>query len=208
MNDWIIYLLGFIAQLLFSGRMIAQWLLSEKNKRVVTPQFFWHISLLASFLLFIYGYLRDDFAIMLGQTLTYFIYIRNLQLQGDWNKIHRFVRVFLWIFPLLVVIYGFNNNQYDAAALFRNVDIPMWLLFVGTAGQLIFTLRFIYQWAYSERRKSSSLPLGFWILSMLGSSLIIYYAILREDPVLLAGHSFGVIMYLRNIYIQKNEVKG
>ncbi|WP_026916274.1 lipid-A-disaccharide synthase N-terminal domain-containing protein [Christiangramia portivictoriae] len=208
MNNWIIYLLGFIAQLLFSGRMIAQWLLSEKNKRVVTPQFFWHVSLFASFLLFIYGYLRDDFAIMLGQTLTYFIYIRNLQLQGDWNKINKFVRYFLWIFPLIVVIYGFNNNQYDAAALLSNVDIPLWLLIIGTAGQLIFTLRFIYQWAYSERRQSSSLPLGFWILSLLGSSLIIYYAILREDPVLLAGHSFGVIMYLRNIYIQKNEVKG
>ncbi|MBT8319255.1 MAG: lipid-A-disaccharide synthase N-terminal domain-containing protein, partial [Gramella sp.] len=54
----------------------------------------------------------------------------------------------------------------------------------------------------------SSLPLGFWLLSTLGSSIIITYAVFREDPVLLAGHGFGLIMYLRNINIQKNEAKG
>ena len=82
MSNWLIYGIGFLAQLLFSGRLLVQWILSEKNKRVITPSLFWKLSLFASFLLFVYGYLRDDFAIMLGQSLTYFIYIRNLQLQG------------------------------------------------------------------------------------------------------------------------------
>ena len=77
MQPWIIYSIGFIAQILFSGRLIVQWALSEKAKRVITPSLFWQMSLLASFLLFAYGYLRNDFAIMLGQSLTYFIYIRN-----------------------------------------------------------------------------------------------------------------------------------
>lgn len=208
MSEWLIYALGFVAQLLFSGRMIMQWLLSEKSKKVMTPRLFWHLSLLASFLLFVYGYLRDDFAIMFGQTLTYFIYIRNLQLQGEWLRFPKLFRIFLWIFPLLIVIYGFNNNQYDAAQLFRNDAIPFWMLLLGSIGQFVFTLRFIYQWVYSERRKTSSLPLGFWLLSLLGSGLIIIYGILREDPVLLAGHGFGLIMYLRNIYIQKNEIQG
>lgn len=208
MSDWQIYALGFIAQLLFSGRMVMQWLLSEKSKKVITPVLFWHFSLLASFLLFVYGYLRDDFAIMLGQTLTYFIYIRNLQLQGEWKRIPKAFRIFLFIFPLLIVFYGFNNNQYDAASLFRNDAIPLWLLLLGSCGQLIFTLRFVYQWAYSEKKKVSSLPIGFWRLSLLGSSLILTYAVLREDPVLLAGQGFGMIMYIRNIYIQKNETKG
>lgn len=208
MSEWLIYALGFVAQLLFSGRMIMQWLLSEKSKKVMTPRLFWHLSLLASFLLFVYGYLRDDFAIMFGQTLTYFIYIRNLQLQGEWLRFPKLFRIFLWIFPLLIVIYGFNNNQYDAAQLFRNDAIPFWMLLLGSIGQFVFTLRFIYQWVYSERRKTSSLPLGFWLLSLLGSGLIIVYGILREDPVLLAGHGFGLIMYLRNIYIQKNEIQG
>lgn len=208
MSNWLIYALGFLAQLLFSGRMVLQWLLSEKSKKVITPVIFWHLSLFASFLLFVYGYLRDDFAIMLGQTLTYFIYIRNLQLQGEWLKFPKLFRIFLWIFPLLIVIYGFNNNEYDAARLFRNEEIPFWLLILGSFGQLIFTLRFIYQWIYSEKKKISSLPLGFWLLSLVGSGIILTYAVFREDPVLLAGHGFGLLMYIRNIYIQRNEVKG
>ncbi|GAA4323956.1 lipid-A-disaccharide synthase N-terminal domain-containing protein [Pontixanthobacter gangjinensis] len=208
MSSWLIYALGFLAQLLFSGRMILQWLLSEKSKKIITPVLFWHLSLLASFLLFVYGYLRDDFAIMLGQTLTYFIYIRNLQFQGEWARFPRVFRIFLFAFPVLIVIYGFNNNQYDAASLFRNENIPFWLLILGSFGQLIFTLRFVYQWIYSERKKISSLPMGFWFLSLLGSGLILIYAVFRKDPVLLAGHGFGLIMYIRNIYIQKNEIKG
>ena len=208
MSNWLIYALGFTAQLLFSGRMILQWLLSEKSKKIITPVIFWQLSLLASFLLFVYGYLRDDFAIMFGQALTYFIYIRNLQLQGEWQRIPKFIRVFLWIFPALIVLYGFNNNEYNAARLFRNEDIPFWLLMLGSVAQLIFNLRFIYQWLYSERRRISSLPMGFWLLSLFGSGLILIYAIFRRDPVLLAGHGFGLIMYIRNIYIQKNEIKG
>ena len=77
MSDWIIYSIGFLAQILFSSRLVIQWITSEKHKRVVTPSLFWVLSLIASFLLFIYGYLRLDFAIMLGQALTYFIYIRE-----------------------------------------------------------------------------------------------------------------------------------
>lgn len=208
MSSWLVYALGFLAQLLFSGRMFLQWILSEKSKRIITPVLFWQLSLIASFLLFLYGYLRDDFAIMLGQALTYFIYIRNLQLQGEWVKMPKLIRIFLWIFPVLIVIYGFNNDVYNAEKLFHNEDIPFWLLILGSVAQLIFTLRFVYQWVYSERRKVSSLPLGFWLLSLLGSGLILVYGIFRKDPVLLLGHGIGVIMYTRNIYIQKNEIKG
>ena len=208
MDNWLIYTLGFIAQFLFSGRMIIQWLLSEKSKKVVTPVLFWHSSLLASFLLFVYGYLRDDFAIMMGQTLTYFIYIRNLQLQGEWAKFPKFFRIFFFIFPVIIVVYGFNNDHYDVARIFNNEAVPFWLLLLGSAGQIIFVLRFIYQWVYSERKKMSSLPLGFWILSLLGSTIILIYAVIRKDPVLLAGHGMGLILYIRNIYIQKNEFEG
>ncbi|MCB0469487.1 MAG: lipid-A-disaccharide synthase N-terminal domain-containing protein, partial [Flavobacteriaceae bacterium] len=86
MNNWIVFTVGFIAQTLFSSRLIIQWITSEKQRKVITPSLFWVLSLIASFLLFIYGYLREDFAIMLGQALTYFIYIRNLQLQNQWQK--------------------------------------------------------------------------------------------------------------------------
>ncbi len=194
-----IYSVGFFAQLLFSGRLVLQWLLSERQKKVLTPSTFWWLSLAASFLLFVYGYLRDDFAIMLGQALTYFIYIRNLQLQGQWIKTPKFFRIFLLIFPILIVIYGYNNGDYDIEKLFQNAEIPLWLLILGSIAQVIFTLRFIYQWIYSERKKKSSLPLGFWMLSLAGGALILTYAILRRDPVLFVGHLMGVFIYIRNI---------
>ncbi|NLP58390.1 lipid-A-disaccharide synthase N-terminal domain-containing protein [Lutibacter sp. B1] len=205
MSSWIVYTIGFFAQLLFSGRLILQWILSEKNKKVLTPTLFWWLSLLASFLLFIYGYLREDFAIMLGQSLTYFIYIRNLQLQGEWQKVSKISRWFLWIFPILLVIYSYNNNSYDIDKLFRNEAIPAWLLVWGSIAQIIFTLRFVYQWIYSEKNKESSLPFGFWLLSLIGSLMILFYAVLRKDPVLLIGHFMGSIIYIRNIIILKKQ---
>lgn len=205
MSSWIVYSVGFLAQLLFSGRLILQWILSEKSKKVLTPSIFWKLSLLASFLLFVYGYLRDDFAIMLGQALTYFIYIRNLQLQGEWKKAPKLLRWFLWIFPVLLVVYSFNNNTYDLVKLFKNEDIPVWLLVLGSIAQIIFTLRFVYQWIYSEKNKESSLPFGFWLLSLIGSILILIYAVLREDPVLLVGHLMGSAIYFRNILILRKQ---
>ncbi|MBL4939358.1 MAG: lipid-A-disaccharide synthase N-terminal domain-containing protein [Lutibacter sp.] len=205
MSNWIIYSVGFLAQLLFSGRLILQWILSEKSKKILTPSAFWKLSLFASFLLFVYGYLRDDFAIMLGQGLTYFIYIRNLQLQGEWQKAPKVLRWFLWIFPVLLVVYSFNNNTYDIIKLFENEDIPIWLLLLGSIAQLIFTLRFVYQWIYSEKNKESSLPFGFWLLSLIGSILILIYAVLRKDPVLLVGHLMGSVIYVRNILISKRQ---
>ncbi len=85
MKDWIIYSIGFLAQLLFSGRLFIQWITSEKNKRIITPSIFWKLSLLASFLLFVYGYLREDFAIMLS-----ILEIYNYQASGT-NLLNGFV---------------------------------------------------------------------------------------------------------------------
>lgn len=201
MSNWMIYAIGFLAQILFSARIIVQWLTSEKEKRVITPALFWNLSLLASVLLFIYGYLRYDFAIMLGQSLTYYIYIRNLQLQGQWQRLPKIVRWFLVLFPLLIVIYYYNNNKIDFDLLFKNEAIPFWLLGLGIISQVIFTLRFVYQWLYSEMRKTSSLPFGFWLLSLVGSLLILIYAYIRNDYVLIVGHGLGFIIYTRNIYL-------
>lgn len=199
--NFFVYAIGFSAQILFSARLLVQWIQSEKVKKVLTPVLFWELSLLASFLLFIYGWLRDDFAIMLGQSLTYFIYIRNMQLQGTWRKLPVLLRLFLWLFPALIIFYSYHNNRIDVDLLFKNKDIPLMLLIWGSAGQVIFTFRFVYQWIYSERKKESSLPLGFWIISLTGSVMILSYAVFRKDPVLFVGQMFGFIIYIRNIVI-------
>ena len=205
MSNWLIYSIGFLAQILFSSRLIVQWVTSEKQKKVTTPVLFWSLSLIASFLLFVYGYLRDDFAIMLGQILTYFIYIRNLQLQNQWNKLPNLIRWFLFVFPVLIGVYYFNNNVIDVDNLFKNEAIPLWLLILGIVSQVVFTLRFIYQWLYSEKKKESTLPFGFWMLSLIGSLMILTYAIIRKDPVLFVGHILGAIIYSRNLMLLRKH---
>ncbi|MCD4769957.1 MAG: lipid-A-disaccharide synthase N-terminal domain-containing protein [Bacteroidales bacterium] len=212
MSEWLsyksfVYIIGFTAQILFSARLLVQWVQSERVKKVLTPVLFWQLSLIASFLLFVYGWLRDDFAIMLGQSITYFIYIRNMQLQGSWKRLHKFLQIFLWIFPVIIVVYSFNNNQIDLERLFRNDNIPLKLLVWGSVGQIIFTFRFVYQWIYSERKKVSSLPFGFWLLSLTGSLMILSYSVIRNDPVLFIGQLFGAIIYSRNIIIGIKEKK-
>jgi lipid-A-disaccharide synthase-like uncharacterized protein len=206
MSKWIVFGIGFLAQLLFSSRILLQWIISEKHKKVLAPNLFWEISLFASVLLFIYGYLRDDFAIMLGQVITYYVYIRNIQLEHEWKKIPAWLRIFLYFFPSIILIYGYNNNIIDRAHLFNKEHISGILMVLGIISQVLFTLRFVYQWLYSEKRKESMLPMGFWLLSFAGSFLIFIYAIFRKDPVLFIGHLSGMIAYSRNIYILKRYV--
>lgn len=203
MASWLVYSLGFVAQGLFSSRIFLQWIISERHKKVLTPKLFWEISLFASCLLFVYGYLRDDFAIMLGQVITYFIYIRNIQLENEWTKFPVFIRWLIYLFPAIILVYGFNNNVTDRINLFNNEDIPLSLMILGIVSQVLFTLRFVYQWLYSEAKKESLLPLGFWLLSLIGSLLIFIYAIFRLDPVLFIGHLSGIIIYSRNIFLLK-----
>ncbi len=199
------YVIGFTAQILFSARIIVQWIKSEKAGKVLTPEIFWKLSLSASFLMFIYGRMRDDFAIMLGQTLTYFIYIRNMQLQGSWKRLSLYLRYFLLSFPFIIIVYFYFNGKMDLHILFRNENIPMQLLIWGSFGQVIFILRFVYQWLHSEYEKVSGLPFGFWLLSLIGSSIILSYAVYRRDIVLFIGQMFGFTVYLRNIIIGWRE---
>lgn len=201
MSNWLIYTIGFIAQILYCGRSILQWIMSEKNKKVLTPVLFWKLSLIASILLFIYGYLRHDFPIMLGQILTYVIYIRNMQLQKSWRLFPKTLRWFLYLLPLFVLFIAINNQVYDSKLLFHNENIPPWLLLLGIVAQIILPMRFVYHWYFSEKRKESSQPMGYWILSVIGSSMILIYAAIRRDPVLLAGHIIGILLYARNIII-------
>lgn len=199
MKPWIIYSIGLIAQILFSGRLLVQWILSERAKRVLTPTLFWQMSLMASFLFFAYGYLRNDFAIMLGQTLTYFIYIRNLHLKGSWRKMPFIIRAIILLFPLFISVYAFNNNIIDVDNVFRNDAIPVSLIVWGSIAQVIFTFRFVYQWIHSEKNKTSTLPFNFWLLSLIGSVMILIYAVIRRDPILFIGHIFGSVVYIRNL---------
>ncbi len=73
-------LLGLLGQVLFTGRMVLQWLVSEKARRSVVPVAFWWMSLAGASMLLIYFVWRRDIVGVLGQSTGWFIYTRNLWL--------------------------------------------------------------------------------------------------------------------------------
>ena len=201
MNSVFIFSIGFLAQFLFFGRTILQWFKSEHEGEVISPRIFWQLSLVASLLMLLYGILRKDFSIILGQLLVYYIYVRNLQLKNAWKTIPLFIRILAVFMPVVILTWLILGETYSISSIIGNEDVQSWLLIWGSAGQIIFTFRFIYQWIYSEKEKESVLPLCFWIFSTLGSMMIFVYSIFRLDPVLFLAHSLGLFMYIRNILI-------
>ena len=78
--------------------------------------------------------------------------------------------------------------------------IDGWTLF-GFFAQFLFFLRMMVQWIASERAKRSYIPVMYWYLSVLGSSLVLVYAIRRRDIVFTAGQFLAFVVYARNILL-------
>lgn len=201
MNQYLILGIGLFAQLLFSARLFVQWIASEKAHKVLSPVLFWQLSMVASFTLCIYGWLRNDFAIILGQLIAYYIYIWNLRAKGSWEKLPAIARTLFTAVPIMAVGYFLIHWHETVVRLFEQENLPAWLISFGVVAQFTFTLRFIYQWWYSRRVGKSVLPVMFWVISLTGSAMIIAYAVIRRDLVLILGQSTGIIVYARNIMI-------
>lgn len=186
-------------------RTLLQWILSERAKKVLSPTIYWVLSIIASYLFFIYGWFRNDFSILLGQMISYYIYIWNLNENGVWHKINGFIKLILIGTPICAVGFLIKESTHFIDNFLTNKDIPLQLVIFGSLGQVVFTLRFVYQWIYSMRRNESLLPFGFWIISLVGSGIIAIYGIIRVDPILILGQSVGFIAYIRNIMLYKKE---
>ena len=204
-TGWLIYVVGFLAQALFSARILVQWIMSERARHVLSPTIFWALSLAASCMMCVYGWLRADFAIIAGQIISFYIYIWNLNVKGAWRRLNKASRWLIMLLPMGLLAPAMVNAGATVDMLFANNDIPLWLLVFGTAGQVVFTFRFIYQWLYSRRRGESELPAGFWIISLTGSAIIVSYAIIRHDPVLILGQSVGLVAYTRNLMLLRHS---
>lgn len=198
---FIVLLVGLLAQGFFSARTLVQWILSERAKRVLSPTLFWILSLSGSYLLCLYGWLRGDLSIVLGQFISYYVYLWNLKLKNSWKNIPFILRAVLLLTPAIAVIFGLQDADSLARTFLQNEDIPLGLLLFGIVGQVLFTLRFVYQLIYSYRKQESVLPTGFWLISLAGSLLIATYGLIRLDAVLILGQSFGMAAYARNLWI-------
>ena len=80
----------------------------------------------------------------------------------------------------------------------------VWLI-IGFIGQTIFASRFLIQWIVSERASKSIIPNIFWWISIVGSLILLSYAIHKQDPVFIVGQSCGFLIYSRNLYLIRQD---
>jgi len=71
---------GLVGQLLFTGRFLVQWIVSERQGASVMPIAFWFFSMAGGLMLLFYALWRKDPVIALGQIVGLFVYGRNLNL--------------------------------------------------------------------------------------------------------------------------------
>lgn len=161
---------------------------------------FWVFSVVGSVLLFTYGWLRDDFSIIFGEFLSFYIYLWNLKAKGIGRHISRYVMNILYCVPLLSLVLVFHDLPRFISSFLQNDSVPVWAIIWGATGQFIYKMRFVYQWFYSVRHGESSLPITFWMIAVTGSLLIISYGLFRHDWILVIGQ-VGIVASFRNIVI-------
>jgi len=81
------------------------------------------------------------------------------------------------------------------------VEVNAWKI-IGWSGNLIFGLRFVWQWIASERAKKSIIPAGFWEISLLGSIIYTsYFIFYRHDSVGIISNLLPLPLYARNVFL-------
>ena len=80
-----------------------------------------------------------------------------------------------------------------------------WLAF-GLLGNAAFASRFLLQWLASERARESVVPVAFWYLSIVGSLILLIYAIHLKNPIFTLAYLPNAFVYVRNlVLIQRRE---
>lgn len=70
--------IGFLGAAIFGSRFLLQWLQSEKEKKLVVPWYFWHLSFWGSVLNLLYFLHLDKAPLILGNCFLPFLYGRNI----------------------------------------------------------------------------------------------------------------------------------
>ncbi|MCP4639263.1 MAG: hypothetical protein GY851_02450 [bacterium] len=69
----------------------------------------------------------------------------------------------------------------------------------GLAAWLVFYTRFYVQWAYSEWKGRSAIPVAFWYQSALGSVMLLGWAWITQSPLGALSQSMNLLPYSRNL---------
>ncbi|HSY42403.1 MAG TPA: lipid-A-disaccharide synthase N-terminal domain-containing protein [Candidatus Acidoferrum sp.] len=78
---------------------------------------------------------------------------------------------------------------------------------IGLMGNAVFFSRFIIQWYASEKTGRVVVPVVFWWLSLVGTLLLLTYAVRQHDSVFILAYAFAWIPYMRNLVIHHRHEK-
>lgn len=180
--------------LLFSGRVLLQWWASERAGKTVVPVSFWWISVFATLVHFVYACHIREIPFMIMLMVTIVPYIRNLSIHYSPD------RPPLPMIPMLVVsivltliptfFFGYKNRDH----------LDAWIV-LGLLGTFIYSSRFFVSWIESERNRQATLSLKFWWISLVGSILLLAYALIRSNLVFILAFLFNGIPFIRNIML-------
>ena len=201
-----VYLIGLAGMGIYGLRILIQWYLSERSRQVESPGIYWVLSSIGAIILYVYGWLRKDFSIIFGESVGYYIYMWNIGVMGLYKKVPRILIVLQAVFPLVILALIVRDIPTFVDTFLHNKDVPLWLLLFGVLAQLTYELRSVYQLIYSYKRHQSILPMGHWILAVIGSAMLITYGIIRHDWVLAIGQ-FSIFFSIRNLMLSISSAK-
>ncbi len=99
------------------------------------------------------------------------------------------------------------TNLLVPGGKFLGIEWNTWKI-VGWLGNVVFFSRFFVQWYATEKRKQVVVPVAFWWLSLVGSILLLAYALFyKKDSVFIFAYAFTWIPYIRNLVIQRRHAK-
>ncbi|MEX1012536.1 MAG: lipid-A-disaccharide synthase N-terminal domain-containing protein [Waddliaceae bacterium] len=206
----VLYPLGLCAQILFGGRVIYQWILSEANGKSYVTKGFWQLSILGNLSLMIHAFIQLQFHLFLTQVGGAFISWRNLNLMSD-KRYSAKQTIFLLFLTLSCCtgIYWMTSTEWFRipSSLWhqpsRAVGWPWHML--GVIGMTLFASRFWVQWWQAEKNQTSLLtPLFFWI-SGAGSILTLVYFVYIQDFINVTGPLLSLVPYARNLILLSRE---
>lgn len=195
---------GYIGQALFAGRVLYQWLASERAGSVVVPRGYWGLSLAGSALVLAYGVGAHNFVYVMSVLPGTVIAYLNLRVRRQASR----RKLLPWAVALVAVVIWAAWRQ-------PRIGEGVWAV-IGVLGFLFWGLRHIFQWWVSQRVGKATLPFSFYMLSLVGSFFLLAYALRRwgvEDsyslkgknvPMIL-GYAFNSIPYIRILLLMRSR---
>jgi lipid-A-disaccharide synthase-like uncharacterized protein len=211
---------GLIGNVLFTARVLVQWIASERQKKSIAPVTFWWASLAATLIMILYCIQRFEtergvIAFLLGYSINVVPYARNLMLiysiKRVWHVLSYIACALIFLAALFLLGWVFHAGIGTLEMIAPGVEGPSSrfvqyvALFLGLAGNTIWSTRFIPQWIYSESKGTSVLPKWFWIWSLVGQMICLVYALILRDLVFILGFLFNGIPIVRNIMLSQGH---